>query len=87
MDSVQYLHVKQFLLQSIPYSLSSHFDLLGELTSLLIVQIPIHSCPWSANNCPPFASYSTLSHPTDQVTLIHCGVSTPWSIIHQKVLL
>jgi hypothetical protein len=28
------------------------YYLLGELASLLVVQIPIHSCPWSANNCP-----------------------------------
>jgi hypothetical protein len=29
-----------------------YFYLLGELASLLVVRIPIHSCPWSANNCP-----------------------------------
>ncbi len=26
--------------------------LLGEPAPLLVVQIPMHSCPWSANNCP-----------------------------------
>ncbi len=27
-------------------------------------RIPIHSCPWSVDNCPPFARPVILSHPT-----------------------
>jgi hypothetical protein len=45
------------------------FYLLGEPAFLLVVQKPIHYCPWFANNCPPFAGSSTLSHPTDKVTI------------------
>jgi hypothetical protein len=52
------------------------FYLLGEPASLLMVRIPIQSCPWSANNYPPFASSPTLSHPTDQVTIFTLKTST-----------
>jgi hypothetical protein len=45
-----------------PYSFSplSLNYLLGEPSSLFMVRIPIHSCPWSADNCP---TYYWLTHP------------------------
>ncbi len=50
--------------------LLSPFILLTWRTSfLLVARIPIHSCPWFANNWPPIAASLTLSHPTDQVTI------------------
>jgi hypothetical protein len=45
------------------------FYLLGEPAILLVVRIPIHSCPWFAMNCSPFATSPTLTHPIDQVTI------------------
>jgi hypothetical protein len=45
------------------------FYLLGEPAFLLMVRIPIHSCPWSVITCPPFATSPTLPHPIDQVTI------------------
>jgi hypothetical protein len=45
------------------------FYLLGEPASLLMVRIPIHSCPGLLTTAPPFASSPTLSHPIDQVTI------------------
>jgi hypothetical protein len=35
------------------------FYLLGEPAFLLVVRMPIHSCPWFAINCPPFAASPT----------------------------
>jgi hypothetical protein len=51
------------------YFLYQLFSLLGEPAFLLMVRIPIHSCPWFAFNCPPFATSPTLTHPIDQVTI------------------
>ncbi len=45
------------------HSLLSPFYLLGELASLLVVQKPIHSFPWSANKWPPYASLSPFHTP------------------------
>ncbi len=39
-------------------SLLSPIYLLGELASLLVVRMPIDSCPWSANNCPTLCRFS-----------------------------
>jgi hypothetical protein len=38
---------------------------------LLVVRIPIHSCPWLAINCSSLATSPTPRHPTDQVTYLH----------------
>ncbi len=38
---------------------------------LLVMQIPIHSCPWFAITCSPLAASPTPRHPTDQVTYLH----------------
>ncbi len=39
------------------------YYLLGELASLLVARIPIHSCPWSANNCHTLCLFSHLFTP------------------------
>jgi hypothetical protein len=57
------------LLFATPHSLLPALYLLGEPAFLLVVRIPIRSCPWFAINCPPFAASPTLTHPTDQVTI------------------
>ncbi len=36
----------------------SLYYLLGELASLLVARIPIHSCPWSADNCPALCLFT-----------------------------
>jgi hypothetical protein len=58
----------------IPFSFifaNPSFYLLGEPASSLVVRIPIHSCPWFANNCSPLAASPAPRHPTDQVTYLH----------------
>ncbi len=45
------------------------FYLLGEPAFLIVARIPIHSCPWFAINCSPFATSPTPTHPTEQVTI------------------
>jgi hypothetical protein len=47
------------------------FTYLEILFLLLVVRIPIHSCPWIAVNCSPLAASSTPRHPIDQVTYLH----------------
>jgi hypothetical protein len=47
------------------------FTYLENQLFLLVVQIPIHSCPWFAINCSPLAASPTPRHPTDQVTYLH----------------
>jgi hypothetical protein len=67
---LQNLHIRWYLFQPNPLppvTLLSY--LLGEPAFLLVVRIPIHSSPWFAINCPPFATSPNLSHPTDQVTI------------------
>jgi hypothetical protein len=44
------------------------FTYLEILLLLLVVQIPIHSCPWFVINCSPLAASPTPWHPIDQVT-------------------
>ncbi len=51
--------------------LNPSFYLLGDPASLLMVRIPIHSCPWFTINCSPFAASPTPRHPTDQVAYLH----------------
>ncbi len=53
------------------YTPTPLFTYLEILLLLLMVQIPIHSCPWFAINCSPLAVSSTPRHPTDQVTYLH----------------
>jgi hypothetical protein len=48
------------------------YYLLGEQASLLVARIPIHSCPWSADNCPPFSSLPLLTHPHMSSYNIYC---------------
>ncbi len=52
-----------------PYFCYPLFYLLGEPAFLLMVWILIHSCPWFAINCSPFAFSPTLTHPIYQVTI------------------
>ncbi len=47
------------------------FTYLENQLFLLVVQIPIHSCPWFAIDCSPLAAPPTPRHPTDQVTYLH----------------
>ncbi len=47
------------------------FTYLEILLLLLVVQIPIHSCPWFAINCSPLAASPTPRYPVDQVTYLH----------------
>jgi hypothetical protein len=65
------------------------FYLLGEPAFLLMVRIPIHSCPWFVINCPPFAASPTLPHPVDQVTIFTETTSTTSAILiwHKYLLL
>ncbi len=46
------------------------FTYLEILLLLLVVRIPIHSCPWFAINCSPLAALPTPRHPIDQVTYL-----------------
>ncbi len=60
------------LLQFAPfYMFNPSFYLLGDPASLLVVRIPIHSCPRFAINCSPLAASPTPRHPTHQVTYLH----------------
>ncbi len=45
------------------------FTYLENQLFLLVVRIPIHSCPWFAINCSPLAASPTPRPPTDQVTI------------------
>ncbi len=70
------LHLKYASASTLPLAshcplplLETPFYLLGEPAFLLMVQIPIHSCPWFAINCSPFAASPTPMHPIDQVTV------------------
>ncbi len=58
-----------------PFSYNSTplFTYLEILPLLLMVRIPIHSCPWFAINCSPLAASPTPRYPTDQVTYLHRG--------------
>ncbi len=47
------------------------FTYLDILLLLLVVHIPIHSCPWFAINYSPLAASPTPRHPIDQVTYLH----------------
>jgi hypothetical protein len=47
------------------------FTYLDKQLFLLVVQIPIHSCPWFAIKCSPLAASPAPRHPTDQVTYLH----------------
>jgi hypothetical protein len=49
----------------------SFFTYLENQLLLLVVRIPIHSCPWFAINCSPLAASSTPRHHTDQVSYLH----------------
>ncbi len=51
--------------------LTSLFTYLENRLLLLVVRIPIHSCPWFAINSSPLAASPTPRHPTDQVTYLH----------------
>jgi hypothetical protein len=53
------------------FDLTPLFTYLENQLLLLVVQIPIHSCPWFAINCSPLAASPTPRHPTDQVTYLH----------------
>jgi hypothetical protein len=53
------------------YDLTPLFTYLENQLLLLVVQIPIHSCPWFAINCSPLAASPTSRYPTDQVTYLH----------------
>jgi hypothetical protein len=55
----------------LPYDSTLLFTYLQILLLLLVVQIPIHSCPWFAINCSPLAASPTPRHPIDQVTYLH----------------
>ncbi len=79
----RYISIQQFFSQSSPLLpalalilppfiwLNPSFYLLGEPVLLLVMRIPIHSCPWFAINCSPLATSPTPRHPTDQVTHLH----------------
>jgi hypothetical protein len=54
---------------SCPFHMVQPFFLL--LLLLLMVRIPIHSCPWFAIDCLPLAASPTPRHPIDQVTYLH----------------
>jgi hypothetical protein len=45
------------------------FTYLENQLFLLVVQKPIHSCPWFDINCSPLAASPTPKHPTDHVTI------------------
>ncbi len=47
------------------------FTYLEILLLLIVVRIPIHSCPWFAINFSPLAASPTPMHPIDQVTYLH----------------
>jgi hypothetical protein len=66
-----YMFIPSFYLLGDPYMFIPSFYLLGDPPSLLVVRIPIHSCPWFAINCSSLAASPTPRHPTDQVTYIH----------------
>ncbi len=65
------------------------FHLLGEPASLLVMRIPIHSCPWLAINRSPLAASPTPRHPTDQVTYLHRRHQQrqPYCLTQYKMLL
>jgi hypothetical protein len=57
---------------SCPSCMNQPFFLLTWRSALLLmVRIPIHSCPWLAINCFPLAASPTPRHPTDQVTYLY----------------
>ncbi len=58
------------------FLLITPFYLLGEPAFLLVVRIPIHSCPWFAINCSPFATSPTPTQLIDQVTIFTLTTST-----------
>jgi hypothetical protein len=45
------------------FLLITPFYLLGEPAFMLVVRIPIHSCPRFAINCSPLATSPTPTHP------------------------
>ncbi len=53
------------------YDLTPLFTHLENQLILLMMRIPIHSCPWFAINCSPLSASTTPRHPTDQVTYLH----------------
>ncbi len=60
-----------FILLPLVWPNPSFFINLEILLLLLVVRMPIHSCPWLAINCSPLATSPTQRHPTDQVTYLH----------------
>ncbi len=64
---------------------SPFFTYLENQLLLLIVRIPIHSCPWFAINSSPLAASPTPRHPTDQVTSLHRRHQhQPSRLIHEQ---
>ncbi len=75
----------------IPFVLANPpFYLLGEpaFFFLLVVRIPIHSCPRFAINCSPLAASPTPRHPRDQVTYFHRRHQQhqPSRLIHKQLM-
>jgi hypothetical protein len=62
-----WLHINPAPCSSLPppLYLTPLFTHLENQFFLLVVRIPIHSCPWFAINCSPFAVSPTLTHTTD----------------------
>ncbi len=53
------------------YELTPLFTYFENQLVLLVVRMPIHSCPWFAIKCSPLAASPTPRHPTDQVKNLH----------------
>ncbi len=72
------------LLPAVPFPLhllTPLFTYLENQLLLLMVRIPIHSCPWFAINCSPLPASPTPRHPTiklhiyiDDINHISCPV-------------
>jgi hypothetical protein len=56
---------------SLLYDSTPLFTYLENQLLLLVMRVPIHSCPWLAINCSPLAASPTPRHPTDQITYLH----------------
>jgi hypothetical protein len=53
------------------HELTLLFTYLEILLLLLVVRMPIHSCPWLAINSSPLVVSPTPRHPIEQVTNLH----------------
>jgi hypothetical protein len=68
---LQYLHIIKCPVNPPLTPSCPMFTYLENKLSCSWWQIPVHSCPWSADNCPTLYQFSHpfITKPTDQVTI------------------